>query len=230
MTSTHDGQETPAVSDVRPASASMEVDEAATRNRAYSRRSVIAAVGAVFSVVVSTAWWRRTGGDDAPDSGPEAAPSNEATDGAGPPLQPPVAKVVKNDPNLADDVVAITSVGTPMALAVEVTAPTWTRIVHGQVVVAKPGSINGAFSPASAPDNAAMRTENHLAASQGLNDISGAVLRLEVTFLAKAAGTYPVFFLMEMVEAASRQQNAPQADASVRMLNGSQELGHIIVR
>lgn len=69
----------------------------------------------------------------------------------GPPLPPPAVKVVDRGVTGAGDVLATTRVGMPTAIEVEVAVPTWTRVVRGIVVVAVPGSISGAFSPAHLP-------------------------------------------------------------------------------
>jgi hypothetical protein len=124
-------------------------------------------------------------------------------------------------------VLATTRVGIPTAIEVEVAVPTWTR--EGIVVVAVPGSISGAFNPAHLPDRAAQRQNNHLASSPPLLDATASTHHLTVSFQSADPGSYPVFFLDQIVEADNRWQPAPPADGG-RVLNGCRELGDIVVQ
>lgn len=142
------------------------------------------------------------------------------------PLPPPEVRVVDRGVTGAGDVLATTRVGIPTAIKVEVAVPTWTRVLRGIVVVAVPGSISGAFSPA---DRAAQRQENHLATSPPLVDATASTHRLAVSFQSAEPGNYPVFYLDQIVEADTRWQPAPPADGG-RVRNGCCELGDIVVQ
>jgi hypothetical protein len=88
----------------------------------------------------------------------------------------------------AGDVLATVRVGIPTAIEVEVAVPTWSRVLRGIVVVAVPGSVSGAFSPAHPPDRAAQRQENHLATSPPLVDATASTHHLTVSFQSADPG------------------------------------------
>jgi hypothetical protein len=153
---------------------------------------------------------------------------NAAMPDFGPPLPAPRVRVVGRGVTGAGDVLATTRVSVPIAIEVEIVVPFWTRVLRGVVVVAVPGSISG-FPPPRLLARAAHRQENHLATSPPLVDATDSTHQLTVSFQAADPGTYPVFYLCDLVEADTRWQPAPPADGG-RVLNGCQELGDIVVQ
>jgi hypothetical protein len=132
-------------------------------------------------------------------------------------------------PTTTGDVIATTSVGKPVILTAQVTVKAWSRVVRGILAVATPGSVAGAFDPANMPEWAAQNPARHLAEGEPLVDVTADTGELTVTFQATEPGTYPVFYLSEIVQAASRQL-PPQTDSGGHVRYGCTPLGDIVVK
>ena len=197
----------------------------------HSRRSVIAAVGAILAGAGIAPWWHRASADNTamPASEPGARNSADNAEIEILLVMPPTVTLLGRGATRAGDTLATTSVGKPVSLTVQVTVPPWSRVLRAIVAVASPGSVSGAFNPASAPEQAAMRPERHLAASEPLTDATADTYNLTVSFDPAQPGTYPVFYLDQIIQASSRKQAAPRADSGARVHDGSAELGNIIV-
>ena len=129
-------------------------------------------------------------------------------------------------PTTTGMVIATTSVGKPVSLTAQVTAHAWNHVVRAILAVVMPGSVAGGFpwDPKSA-----MNPARHLAEGQPLLDFNAGTAEVSMSFQAPEPGTYPVFYLDEFIQAASRRL-PPRTDSGGRLRYGCAPLGDIIVR
>lgn len=203
-----------------------------------TRRSIIGAAAGVVAVAAAgaiTAQWRPSSSDGATPAatpGPASTDPNPVrVDDENPgPLPPPKVTVAGLGTTGAGDIIATTAIGLPCTITVQVAVKEWTRVLRGMVVVAKPGSVSGAYDPALAPDNAAMRPENHLGESELVADATAGLHDLHLSFQAAEPGTYPVFYLSQLIDSGNRRIAAPTTDTGATVHDTSAELGAIVVK
>lgn len=197
------------------------------RLRASRRRKImIGAAGAVaVAASASAILFGLPGGQPSPVAQPTAQPEAPRMRPACPPPQVTI-------PNVTLDRVVVlksTTVGAPVTIEAVLQSRPGSRVLHGVLIVAKPGSSPGGGNPL--PPDAALRPENQLASGQPVVDVVPNGQRLTITFQPTAPGSYPVFFVSRYLAAAKCTGPAPAAGRPIETAGGSMmQLGEIVVK
>lgn len=197
------------------------------RRRAKRRKVIIGSVAAAAIAASASAVVFGIPGDQTPVARPTTQPDAPRMRPACPPPQVTIPNVALGEAVTLRS----TNVGTSATVEAVVLPSVASRVIKGELVVAKPGSSPGIGDPVGLPADAALRPENQLASGKAVIDIVPNGQKLTVTFQPTAPGSYPVFFVSRYITADDCAGPAPSAGRPIETAGRSMmQLGEIVVK